>query len=90
MFLGWKNLQCKMVKWKRRMPKNVLSDAVVELTGYYPCKFYPKRLRIVRYYDEEQKREFTFITNALHLSSLQVAELYRNRWQVELLIFQMA
>ena len=79
-----KNLQCKMVKWKRRMPKNVLSDAVVELTGYYPCKFYPKRLRIVRYYDEEQKREFTFITNALHLSSLQVAELYRNRWQVEL------
>ena len=79
-----KNLQCKMVKWKRRMPRNVLSDAVVELTGYYPCKFYPKKLRIVRYYDEEQKREFTFITNALHLSSLQVAELYRNRWQVEL------
>lgn len=79
-----KNLQCKMVKWKRRMPKNVLSDAIVELTGYYPYKFYPKKLRIVRYYDEEQKREFTFITNALHLSSLQVAELYRNRWQVEL------
>ncbi len=73
-----------MVKWKRRMPKNVLSDAIVELTGYYPYKFYPKKLRIVRYYDEEQKREFTFITNALHLSSLQVAELYRNRWQVEL------
>ena len=49
-----KNLQHKTVKWKRRMPKNVLSDAVVELTGYYPCRYYLKHLRIVRYYDEEQ------------------------------------
>ncbi|MDD3079215.1 MAG: transposase [Paludibacter sp.] len=25
-----------------------------------------------------------FITNASHISALQVAELYKNRWQVEL------
>lgn len=28
------NLKYKMVKWKRRMPKNVLTDAEVKLTGY--------------------------------------------------------
>ena len=38
----------------------------------------------MRYWDVEQEREFAFLTNAFHLSSLQVAELYRNRWQVEL------
>ena len=37
-----------------------------------------------RYWDVGQEREFTFLTHAFHLSSLQVAELYRNRWQVEL------
>jgi hypothetical protein len=79
-----KNLQFKSAKWKRRLPKNVLSDACIELTGYYPKMNYPQEMRLVRYWDEEQKREFMFLTNAMHLNSLQVAELYKNRWQVEL------
>ena len=79
-----KNLQYKAVKWKRRLPKNVLSDMMIELTGFYPKQYYPGKLRLVRYWDEEQKREFVFLTNAMDISALQVAELYRNRWQVEL------
>ena len=79
-----KNLQYEAIRWRRRLPKNVLSDAVVVLSGHYPSKHYPKLLRLVRYWDVGQEREFTFLTNAFHLSSLQVAELYRNRWQVEL------
>jgi hypothetical protein len=79
-----KNLQYKMIKWKRRMPKNVLSDVTIELTGFYPRQYYPEHLRMVRYWDEEQKREFVFLTNVMHISALQVAELYKNRWQVEL------
>lgn len=79
-----KNLQYKVVKWKRRLPKNVLSDTTIELTGFYPKQYYPERLRLVRFWDEEQKREFMFLTNATHISALQVADLYKNRWQVEL------
>ena len=79
-----KNLQYRVLKWKRRMPENVLSDAEIELTGYYPSKYYPKRLRLVRYHDPEQNREFMFLTNAMSLTSLQIANLYKNRWQVEL------
>lgn len=79
-----KNLQYKVVKWKRRLPKNVLSDTAIELTGFYPKQYYPERLRLVRFWDEEQKREFMFLTNATHISALQVADLYKNRWQVEL------
>lgn len=79
-----KNLQYKSIKWKRRLPKNVLSDASVLLTGFYPKQYYPETLRLVKYWDEDQKKEFIFITNAMHISALQVAELYKNRWQVEL------
>ena len=79
-----KNLQYKSIKWKRRLPRNVLSDLTIELTGFYPKQYYPTLLRLVRYWDEEQKREFVFLTNAIHISALQVAELYKNRWQVEL------
>jgi hypothetical protein len=79
-----KNLQYKPIKWKRRLPKNILSDVTIELTGFYPSQYYPEPLRLVRYWDEEQKRELIFLTNAMHISALQVAELYKNRWQVEL------
>src|SRR5690554_391657 len=79
-----KNLQYKPVKWKRRLPRNVLSDMTIELTGFYPRQYYPGKIRLVRYWDEEQEREFVFMTNATHISALQVADLYKNRWQVEL------
>ena len=79
-----KNLKYKTLKWKRRLPKNVLSDSTVELTGFYSNQYYSGTLRMVRYWDDEQSREFTFLTNITHLSSLQIAELYRNRWKVEL------
>ena len=79
-----KNLQYKIMKWKRRLPKNVLSDCTIELTTYKSSNDYPKQLRLVRFFDEEQEREFVFLTNATHISSLLVAEPYKNRWQIEL------
>ena len=74
----------KTVKWKRRMPKNIMTDAEVKLTGYLSEKKYPESLRLVRYYDEEDNREFTFLTNAKQLSALDVANLYKKRWLIEL------
>jgi len=78
------NLQYRCVRWKRRMPKDILSDARIELTVYKSRKDYPENLRLVRYYDEEQEREFMFLTNAMDLTARQIADLYKNRWQIEL------
>ena len=78
------NLQYKCVRWKRRLPKNILTDAEIELTVCKSRKDYPENLRLVRYYDEEQDREFMFLTNAMDLTAQQVADLYKNRWQIEL------
>ena len=78
------NLQYRCVKWKRRMPKNILTDAEIELTVYKSRRDYPENLRFVRYYDEEQGRVFMFLTNVMDLTALQIADLYKNRWQIEL------
>ena len=79
-----KNLRYKSIKWRRRLPKGILSDAEIELTVYGTQKGYPKHLRLIRFYDEEQVREFMFLTNAMELTAQQVANLYKSRWQIEL------
>ena len=78
------NLQYRRIRWKRRLPKNILTDAEIELTVYKSRKDYPENLRLVKYYDEEQDREFMFLTNAMDLTAQQIADLYKNRWQIEL------
>lgn len=78
------NIKARVLKWKRRLPKNILSDCEIELTGFYTQKSYPEMIRLVRFWDEEDEREFIYLTNAKHIPALQVAELYKNRWQVEL------
>ncbi len=52
-----KNLQCKIIKWKRRLPKNVLSDVTIDLIGFYPRQYYPDQLRLIKYWDDEQQRD---------------------------------
>ena len=78
------NLKYEVIKWRRRMPKNILTDAEVKLTGYLSEKKYPETFRLIRFYDEEDEREFTFLTNAKHITANEVAELYKKRWLVEL------
>lgn len=66
------------------MSKNILSDAEGKLIGYTSEKKYPESFRIIRFYDEEDEREFTFLTNAKHISAFDVTNLYKKRWLVEL------
>ena len=83
-----KNLQYKCCKWRRRLPKNILTDAVIEFTEYNSYRKYPEKLRLVKFYDEEQGREFAFLTNAFHLTAPEIANLYKNRWQIELFFYE--
>lgn len=45
---------------------------------------YPAQLRRIKYYDTETKSELVFLTNNLELTAIEIAVLYKNRWQVEL------
>lgn len=62
----------------------VLADQIIRLSSPRGQACYPELLRRVRYQDPETGKEYVFLTNCLDLAALQVAELYRRRWQVEL------
>ena len=67
-----------------RVNTNVLCDQTGVLTVFYSSKDYPATLRRVVVKDEETGKRLTFLTNNFALKPALVAELYRQRWQVEL------
>jgi hypothetical protein len=62
----------------------VLCDQIVTLKGYYAKKYYPEKLRRIRYFDSKNNQTFVFLTNNFVLPAKTIADLYRCRWQVEL------
>lgn len=62
----------------------VMCDQIGKLTGFYPLKDYPAKLRRIKFYDEENKRIFVFLTNNMELEAPEIALLYKKRWMVEL------
>jgi len=62
----------------------ILADQVIRLSSPQGRDSYPETLRLVHYRDPETGKEYVFLTNRLDLSALEVAELYRRRWQIEL------
>jgi len=64
--------------------KGVTSDQIIQFTTYKGEKSYPKVLRRVRYVDEETGQAYEYITNHFKLSSVTIAGIYKDRWQVEL------
>jgi len=59
-------------------------DQTIRLTGFYPAKEYPEKLRRIKFYDQQSGRSFVFLTNNFLLPATTIANLYRCRWQVEL------
>jgi transposase len=60
------------------------SDQIIRLTGLKSSLRYPEKLRRVRYYDGNLERYFVFLTNNMEISAQTVAELYHERWKIEL------
>ena len=83
---GKKNNDFKPLRWTRRFPpgSGILSDAIGYMDGQFTREKYPDKIRRIKYWDEENKREFIFFTNALDISPMMVTELYHQRWQIEL------
>jgi DNA polymerase III delta subunit len=57
------------------------ADKIVRLTIAKSKKLYPEKLRLVEFYDEINDELLVFLTNNFIVSVLEVANLYRNRWQ---------
>ncbi|MFC1734121.1 IS4 family transposase [candidate division KSB1 bacterium] len=62
----------------------VLQDMDILLEGVVTSKKYHKKLRVIRFWDEQQKRELTFLTNNLSWTATTIAKLYKARWEIEI------
>ena len=60
------------------------SDQIVILSSFVSASVYPDPLRKVSYYDAETNRRLKFLTNNFTLPPLTIANIYKQRWQVEL------
>ena len=62
----------------------VISDEEIVLTSKNGAKDYPEKLRMVKYYDAKTEKQYTFITNNFKLDAKTIADIYKDRWQIEL------
>jgi len=62
----------------------VISDQTVILTSFSSASAYPDPLRRVSYRDPETGKQLKFLTNNFTLPALTIAQIYKQRWQVEL------
>jgi len=60
------------------------SDQRIVLTGKKSRAAYPEALRRVSYVDLDTKKRFVYLTNIFTVSAITVADIYKQRWQVEL------
>jgi hypothetical protein len=77
------------MKFERRYSNHVTEtgvrcDQVIFLTGNDTKKTYPETLRRIKYYDDETKRMYVFLTNNFTTSAKTIADLYKYRWKIEL------
>jgi Transposase DDE domain len=59
-------------------------DQVGKLETYYPGKDYPEKLRRIKYYYPETKKEYIFLTINMDIEPTEISLLYKKRWEVEL------
>jgi len=62
----------------------VKCDQIIVLTGVESQHDYPEQLRRIKYHDREIDKTFNFLTNNFTVPAQTVADLYKQRWQVEL------
>ena len=63
---------------------NVCGDYVIRLRGYRSKQAYPDDLRLITVVDNDTQETIQFITNNFDLSALDIANIYRHRWDIEL------
>jgi hypothetical protein len=80
------NLAFKSIE-ERELPQNtaqhILKDETFELSYPASKKKYPKKLRRVAVWDEENNQTIELITNNFKWAAQTIGDLYKSRWEIE-------
>ena len=71
---------------KRDVPlhRNILSDEIILLTSAQAQKKCPHKLRRIVVWDADNERKIVLLTNHLTFGATTIADIYKERWQIEL------
>lgn len=74
------------VVWIHKEPTEIwiISDEIIAFFSNTWMEEYKKDLRLVTYYDKEKDKTYKYMTNNFTLSAKTIADIYKDRWQIEL------
>jgi len=79
------NADFKVIE-NRQVPRNrnIRLDQVIKLDGFYSKEKCPYLLRRIQVWVDEKKEIIDFITNQLDFGATTIANIYKDRWQIEM------
>jgi hypothetical protein len=79
------NAAYEVIETRKPIPtRHILSDEIIRFTGSGSQKKCPHPLRKVVVWDEKKQREIVLLSNHLTFGASTIADIYKERWQIEL------